>query len=991
MNRTIDPERWERIQRILFDALDRPPQQRTTFLDDACGDDVELRAEVDSLIAAHEQQDGLAREPARETLPAERIGPYRLERRLGAGGMGTVYLALREGADFEQTVALKLIRAGFGDPALDERLRTERRILARLEHPGIARFVDGGVTPWGQPFYAMEYVDGVGLLVYCDRERLTLRERLRLFLRVCDAVQHAHQQLVVHRDLKPGNILVTHDGQPKLLDFGIAKLVDPETRDATHTAPWVTPAYASPEQVRGEPVGTASDVYALGVLLYEMLAGCRPYAVEDRPPAEVQRIICEETPQRPSVRALAGPAANAVLDARRTSADRFRRDLAGDLDTIVLKALAKEPVRRYPSAQALADDLRRYLDGRPVLALPDTLRYRAGKFVQRHRTVVTVSALGVIALLTGTALAAWQARMATVQARLAAQERDRATDESEKAQLVAGLMVDLFRLSDPTETLGDTITAREMLDRGSARIEREFGDQPDIQARLLVEVARVYVNLGLLSRALPLVERSAALRDSLHGAHSPQLAESLVPLAQILAALGRTDEAIERFRRALAIREALAHAPDSIVASTRTELAWLLRARGSYAEAEQLFQQALAAQRVLFGEGAPQLAPALLGLATAYHDGGRFDEAEATFQRALADADTARPHPMAATAMLNIGALRRLREEYASAEPLLHSAFRMRRALYDAGHLDVLEAATEWGRELADLGRYEEAAAVLSEALADARRVLSPGHSRTASLRQSLASVLSELGDYTDASAHFDTVLASKRERYGGDHADLLFAMLQSAEPFLDGASPGRAAQRLAEARAMARRMGGGGGTSGMLALRGEALAALERGAPAEALRAIDASLAIADSTLRPDHRYTRTALRVKGQILLDLDRRAEARALLDSVASLDARVLPAPHPRIGATLLRLAEAQLATGDLAAAERAANDALAHLNKLPPTHWRIGAARSVLGAALSAQSRTSDGRQLLLEGQRIVSEHLGDGAREARRARARAGG
>ncbi len=351
---TVD--RWSSVQELFHQALQHLPSDRSAFLTEACKGDSDLRGEVLSLLAAHEGAGPVGRldDAAPVLAPSlEWIGPYRLIRRIGEGGMGIVFLAERSGEGFSQVVALKLIRAGFADPRLQERLAEERRLLARLEHPGIARLIDGGSTPGGQPYYAMEFVEGTDLLQYCDDHALPLHARLELFIEICDAVHYAHQQLVVHRDLKPGNVRVTPDGRPKLLDFGLAKaLENDDGGDATQTAPWLTPAYAGPEQLKHGRVSILTDVYALGVVLYELVTGVKPYQVDGLNPAELTRVVCEVVPRAPST---------VVKDtaAFGTPVGAVRRMLAGDVDVIVLKALAKEPERRYGSVAELADDIRR--------------------------------------------------------------------------------------------------------------------------------------------------------------------------------------------------------------------------------------------------------------------------------------------------------------------------------------------------------------------------------------------------------------------------------------------------------------------------------------------------------------------------------------------------------------------------------------------------------------------------------------------------------
>ena len=455
-------ERWKRVKPLFFEALALPAEERLAFLNQACGADSALRDELLTLLAADEQvhDEGFLNRAASDLLPdlapntafeGQTIGAYTLLREIGHGGMGTVYLAVRR-IPFKQYVALKLIRGGYDRQEALQRFEMERQILASLNHPNIARLLDGGTTDDDLAYFAMEYIDGERITTYCDTQRLPLPQRLSLFQDVCRAVHYAHQNLVVHRDLKPGNILVTKDGRIKLLDFGVAKLLNPHLSSVqvpiTRTLfRMMTPEYASPEQVRGEALTTASDIYALGVLLYELLTGHRPHHITSSSPQEIERIVCEEDPERPSTRVAReetiayrdGTTENitpaAISRARGTTPDRLRRRLQGDLDNMVLKAMRKEPSRRYASAEQLAADLDRYLAGAPVLARKPTMTYRMQKFVRRHRAGTAMTALLIIVLVTTGILYAAQVTA----------ERDRAQQAAAQAEQVTDFMISVFQ------------------------------------------------------------------------------------------------------------------------------------------------------------------------------------------------------------------------------------------------------------------------------------------------------------------------------------------------------------------------------------------------------------------------------------------------------------------------------------------------------------------------------------------------------------------
>ncbi len=536
--------RWLRIEYLLYAALELG-DGRAAFLDEACAGDVELRKEVESLLYSSGQTMGFLHQPVlqaaqqiatEEELSGKRIGAYQLLRLLGEGGMGKVYLAARADDLYKKEVAIKTVQGGLGQSrALLLRFRSERQILANLDHPNIARLLDGGITDDGLPYLVMEYVNGIRVDDYCRINKLSTEQRLQLFSTVCAAVEYAHKNLVVHRDIKPANILVTAEGVPKLLDFGIAKLIDPESGELAQTLTaerMMTPEYASPEQVRGDQVTTSTDVYALGVLLYELLAGKRPFRLDTTSPLEIARIICEQEPEPPSVVSAAN-AERAAPDAART--------LSGDLDNIVLMAMRKEPARRYVSVAALADDVKAYLTGYPVHARTDTWKYRSGKVVRRHKAAAAAAAIVTLALIGFSMGMGLLAKRAT---------RERLTAQRE-SQFLEGI----FEAATPDRTRGQQITARELLDQGAQRVDRELAADPGLQGTMLYNIGRAYVALGLYDEALPELERAYALRRKSLGDQNADVADTLFAWADALRFQGELKKAEPLFRQALAIRE----------------------------------------------------------------------------------------------------------------------------------------------------------------------------------------------------------------------------------------------------------------------------------------------------------------------------------------------------------------------------------------------------------------------------------------------------
>ncbi len=645
----MSPERYRQVK-VLFQAvLDVAPSARAAWLDEACAHDEELRREVESLLASHNDAGEFIEAPAVEavtrpeleaepqTLVGQRIGPYQVMREIGHGGMGAVYLAVRADDQFKKRVAIKLVRRGMDSDFILRRFRHERQILASLDHPNIARLLDGGTTADGSPYFVMEYIEGLPIDEYCDRQQLATAARLELFRTVCGAVQYAHQNLVVHRDLKPGNILITPSsdgkaGTPKLLDFGIAKLLNPELAgdpvDVTMTGMrLMTPGYASPEQARGEPITTASDVYSLGVILYELLTGHRPYHVSSRPPHEVLRVICEEQPAKPSTAVSKtevvthGSAQTTITPemvsrTRDSQPDKLRKRLSGDLDNIVLMAMRKEPQRRYASVSQLAEDIRRHLAGLPVIARDDTFGYRASKFVNRHKAGVAAATLVAVALIGGMMTTLWQARKA---------ER-RFNDVRKLANSF------LFEFHDAIEKLPGATPARALLVKRALEyldsLAQESSNDPTLQSELATAYVKVgdiqgnpySANLGDRDGALQSYLKSLAIREALltKSANPAQakrdLAASHRRVGDILTQKNDTTGAVQNYRQSIQLLESLSaqDLPDPQVRrelSTGYEgLAMALKAAGDLAGSLEQHRKSLQIVEALAAQDPSNLA-----------------------------------------------------------------------------------------------------------------------------------------------------------------------------------------------------------------------------------------------------------------------------------------------------------------------------------------------------------------------------------------------
>jgi serine/threonine protein kinase len=608
----MTPERWRSIRQTFDTALECTPELRSTFLNSACAGDAELRDEVESLLLNHFESERFLSEPpadlgrsinaaqdsSGEFLRGCRIGAYQLISCIGHGGMGSVWMAARVDNEFEQKVAIKMVRRGMDSHEILRRFRMERQVLAGLDYPNIARLLDGGSTPEGLPYLVMEYVEGTPIDQYCDVHKSTITERLRLFCAACSALEYAHRSLVVHRDIKAGNILVTADGVPKLLDFGIAKVLrtDSLSREATllEQNP-MTLAYASPEQIRGEPITTATDIYSLGVLLYKLLTGRLPHVTDGRAPADAQREICEEEPRKPSTTVLMDPKSAAPEATQRTEATtesrdkarrRLKKKLTGDLDTIVLKALRKEPQRRYASVEAFSEDIRRYLEKLPVLARGEALGYRAAKFLTRHTAGVAAAVALFLALICATAISTYYARQASVERALAVRRFD---DVRRLARFV------LFQL-DPVMQSGMT-PARKLLIREALdylnRLQTELGNDISLKREIMEAYFRIgdvqnnlyHANVGDASGAAESFHKAYDIAQGIYRDRpgDPEarrdVGRAKMQLGDLMAFGGDRSEALKHYNAALADFEALA-AADSGNLYRLEDVMWAVRQIG---------------------------------------------------------------------------------------------------------------------------------------------------------------------------------------------------------------------------------------------------------------------------------------------------------------------------------------------------------------------------------------------------------------------------
>jgi serine/threonine protein kinase/tetratricopeptide (TPR) repeat protein len=734
------------LEGIAREALSLPTQERPRFVRDACGNDETKYRTVVGMLSRQVWSDsdvegGFTDEELLDPA-GTLVGPYRIVRSLGRGGMGEVFLAERADDQFRHQVAIKLVRRGLLSRHIQSRLRQERQILASLEHPNIARLYDGGTTTDGTPYIVMEYIDGQPIDHYCDAHKLSIEQRLKLFITVCSAVHRAHQNLIVHRDLKPSNILVAKTGEPKLLDFGIAKLLDERTSSHTLAVTQadvrvLTPDHASPEQIRGELLSTASDIYVLGVLLYELLTGYKPFRIAGNRLAELERAICEDDSLPMSVTVDAATRSDPggitqIATQRGTLPARLRRELRGDLDNIAAMAMRKDPERRYSSAEQLAADVRRFLDGMPVLARPDAWSYRAAKFISRHALVVTLSAVFVVSLIGFAITIALQSQRIAQQRDVAEAQRALAESERERAETVSAFLVDSFKLTDPFSQAGGKITAREILDNAARRVTTgsELITQPSLRATLLDTFGNAYLGLGLHSEAQPLIEEGLEIRR----AHAPvnplEIARSLYSLNRVYEKKGNLDRAEALAMESLSINERETGEDSITTAGSLCRLGVIKLERGQLDDAKDLFERCLNIRTRQMGPVNQELTVPLDNLARIAIEHGDYVRADALLRQALdIDRQTrGNDNPQFARHLIRLARVTMERGNPQEADALYRESVNLHRKTLGERHPETLDAMSLMGIFVMERGQLEEAERILQQVLTMNRAARGESH-----------------------------------------------------------------------------------------------------------------------------------------------------------------------------------------------------------------------------------------------------------------------
>ena len=892
-------EHWQRIDELFYAALELDAAARPAFLGEACGGDLQLLREVESLLGSSQQTLGFARgavaevaaRPSIALQPAgKRVGAYQLIRPLGEGGMGAVYLASRADESFHQLVAIKLMHPAVApSQGMLLRFRAERQILANLNHPNIARLFDGGMTDDGIPYLAMEYVDGIRIDDYCRRNSLSVDARLKLFREVCSAVEYAHHNLVIHRDIKPANILVTAEGMPKLLDFGIAKLLDPDTGDANLTRTGdrlMTPEYASPEQVRGDRITTASDVYALGVLLYELLADKCPFELRTKSFLQVAEIVCEHMPDPPS---------RAVAAGTQHSAPDAMQKVKGDLDNIVMMAMRKEPSRRYTSVGALSHDVQAWLTGFSVHAHPDSWRYRTGKFATRHKVAVSIAAAAVLMLIGFSAAMAVLADRANQARRIANQQRL-------DAQREADFLASIFKVASSD---GREITSRELLDQTASRIDKELADAPEVQAASLYNLGVAYSGFGLNGQALPLLERAYDIRRKLAGVSGLDMAKTEEALGHAYQEQGAYAEADGFIRQAIATAQSAPGSQTPFLARLQADLGFCLWLESRDADAIAAFRKSLA-----LSSGPDNSDGAITRglLAQVLERQGNYS---AAWQLASEGSEILErlEGPSFHLAMLRhiLANFLRDRGDQQGAERMERENLELWRKVA-GNHVDVLYAQSNLGLILLAEGNDRDAEPLLQAALEARQKQLGERHPLVAVSLVNYGRALEAREDYTGAEANFTQAAEILRDTTGPASWNLENVLASFALLQMDRADYGGAEAYARQALAMTRTLGGDKNPEASGLLLDIGIAREFGGDAAGAEPFLGEALEIEKATLPSGYPALVTAETRLAESLVDQGKPELAEPLLrDAVAS-------SRHPPFPVPAWQLAEAESALG-----------------------------------------------------------------------------
>ncbi|MCB1055057.1 MAG: serine/threonine protein kinase [Acidobacteria bacterium] len=938
----MKPKHWEQAKKILPKLRELPVEERPAFLAEACNGDPELLEELQSFLDSDAEAISFLDAPPVRLLDEEpaplsdgsQVGSYQVLRILGSGGMGVVYLAARTDDEFHREVALKVLRPEARDEDSDRRFRREMAILAKLNHPNIARLYEGGTTEDGRLYYLMEYVEGQPITDYCREHDLSLEQRLSLFSKVCEAVQYAHQNLVVHRDLKPSNILVTKGGEPKLLDFGVAKLLEePGSTTEALTGGSLrlfTPKYASPEQISGTSLTTASDTYSLGVILYELLAGVPPYSFENQDAAAIHQIVCQQTPLLPSE--ASAPAPDSGQD---PTALAFRKRLRGDLDTIVMMAIRKEPERRYGSPLQLSEDLDRYLKGLPVQARDDTFGYRIGRLFRRHPGKSAAILLAILLSLS----AAW----------IMKEQRDETARERDRAEMVSEFMVGIFEAANPDENQGSVITARALLDAAKDRVLASSDQDPETRAQLLVPLQQTYGALGLYQESLALSQTLLDLQKQASGPESPETARALNLLGLAENHTAQYELALRHLLQAARLWSTL-EGPQSLeLASTLDHLGLVYRNQGDYSASAEAHQQSLQIRQQHLPESASLVGDSLFSLGTARRLQGDYANALQTLEEALEwNQNTLGPdHPNTLNTLIELAVLYRRVEDPGKSEDAFVKALALGQKLYPDGHPSIASLLNNYGIFKAHQLDYGHAEQLYKRSIAMEKSLRKESHPNIANTLGNLALILQKQERYPEAKDAFEEAFEIYSQYLPENHPRVL-SVRASYAYFLWLSGEGEAGIRLFEEVAQQRRAAYGD----------------------------DAPIIASDLQNLAFLRQS------QGQL-------AEAEELAREALSRDSGTFSPRHSAIVRDQHRLASILEESQQYEEAEALIADVLDALSsQSSPDPLKLADARSILGACMAGRGLTKEARPILEESYLAIKSEKGADAWETKTAGSR---
>lgn len=971
----MNPSDWQKAKDILSAAKDLPPPEQAAYIEAASGGDAILQREVEALLSADLNRVAFLEAPALRLLdepPASTqgrlVGPYRIVRELGSGGMGAVYLATRADQQFEGRVAIKVLRWVNTSSEIEWRFRQEIQILATLNHPNIAKLYEVGSTDDGSPYFIMEYVEGIPVNRFCDEHHLSVTERLRLFQKICGAAQYAHKNLVVHRDLKPSNILVMADGEPKLLDFGIAKILqaadsaDPITVTELH---FLTPDYASPEQVSAKPITTASDVYSLGVVLYELLAGERPFPLKGLPWEEIRKVICEQEPEPPS-------AALGKIPMNHEDTFLKARRLRGDLDTIVLMALRKEPDRRYNSPDQIIEDIERHLNNLPVKAQKDTLTYRTEKFIRRNLIPLGVATL-VTVLTAIAALTVWE-------------QRQQALRERDRAQRVADLLVQILNTVDPSS---EPISAIDVLNRGTRAIRVELSEQPDLRAALFQTLGDVYTSWGNYDQAMALLSEAFDTRRQTTGTDSPEGAETLYSLGVVAYHKGQFEKAESLLQDSLRIRSQILGKDAPELADNLIALGLLYKERGDMSRTEQLYLEALDLRQRALGPDHPEVGILMHNLSAFYRDSGEYDAAERMTSEALRilKGHYGSQHPKVALAISGLAILRKSQGRFSEAEAAYRRALQIRRKIWGNSHPDVAASLNNLGLFLVSQNRPTEAKPLLIETLELQRKLKGEEHPDTGAALNNLGLCVEKQGNLQKALQYYRSALVVWKAAYPGLHESIASAYNNIGTVLMNIGRNDEAAANLR--MSLQTDIAVLGEDHPSVASKKNNLGALlmKMGALSEAELLLNEALAVRRRKLGAEHPDVAMTLHNLAHLRWEQERLREAEALFREVLAIKTKASTAAS--LARTQVDLADLLTTEGRAAEAEPLIRRAVETFRAtLAPDDWRRAQAESVLGDVLGRLGHSEQAATLLSDSHARLKELLGGDAQITRTAHGR---